>query len=277
MTNLQGRVAFVTGGARGQGRAHALALARAGADISICDISKELGTVPYPTATEADRAETVRLVEAEDRRCQAYEADVSNSEEINAAVTATVETYGHLDIVIANAGICGFGAFSELSDSEWDETIAVNLTGVFKTLRAAVPFLVQSECGRVVVTSSMGGRQGAPNLAHYCASKWGVIGLVKTLALELSESGVTVNAVAPTTVNSNMIHNPAFYGLFAPGASEPDRAQVEPLFAATNPMKVPWLDPAEIANAALFLVSDEARYVSGHVLEVAAGASALTH
>ncbi len=274
MGMLDDQVAFITGGARGQGRSHALALAREGADIAICDIAAPIETVPYPLADVEDLEETRRQVEALGRRCVAVRADVRSTAEIGAATEAALTELGRIDIAIANAGICGFGAFAEITDEMWDDMIGTDLTGVFKTLRAVVPHMVERGSGRIVATSSMGGRMGNPNLAHYVAAKWGVIGLVKTLALEVAAQGVTVNAVCPATVDTEMVHNDALYGLFAPDLDHPTKADVEPRYTAMNPVPEPWTPVEEISAAILYLVSPAARMVTGTTLDVCMGASA---
>ena len=204
----------------------------------------------------------------------ASETDVRDSAAVQAMVSAGVAELGRLDIAVANAGVCGFGKTWELTDQQWEEMIGVDLTGVFKTLRAVTPHMIEQGSGRIVATSSMGGRMGNPNLAHYVAAKWGVIGLVKTLALEVADKGITVNAVCPATVDTGMVHNPALYGLFAPDLTAPTREDVEPRYAAMSPMGVPWVAPADITNAVMFLVSDDARYISGSTIDVSTGASA---
>ncbi|HVY95643.1 MAG TPA: mycofactocin-coupled SDR family oxidoreductase [Solirubrobacterales bacterium] len=274
MGKLDGQVAFITGGARGQGRSHALALAGEGADVAICDIAAQLETVPYPLASEDDLAETVRQVEALGRRCVAVKADVRSTEQVEGAVEEALAELGRIDILLANAGVCGFGAFWEISDQMWDEMVDTDLTGVFKSMRAVVPHMIDRGYGRIVATSSMGGRMGNPNLAHYVAAKWGVIGLVKTLALEVADKGITVNAVCPATVDTEMVHNDALYGLFAPDIENPTKEQVEPRYTAMNPIPVPWTPAEEISAAVMYLVSPEARLVTGTTLDVCMGASA---
>lgn len=274
MGMLDEQVAFITGGARGQGRSHALALAREGADIAICDIAASVDSVPYPLADEDDLAETKRQVEELGRRCVAVVADVRDTEQTEAAVAQTIAELGRIDIALANAGVCGFGAFTEITDEMWDDMIGIDLTGVFKTLRAVTPHLVERGSGRIVATSSMGGKMGNPNLAHYVAAKWGVIGLVKTLALEIADQGVTVNAICPATVDTEMVHNDALYGLFAPDLENPTKADVEPRYTAMNPVPEPWTPAEEISAAILYLVSPAARMVTGTTLDVCMGASA---
>lgn len=272
---LAGRTALVTGAARGQGRAHALALAAEGADVVVSDIGEgTVETLQYALADPAELDETVRLVEKLGRRCLGVPADIRDTEQVDRAVAAAVEAFGHLDILVANAGICGFGTFWEITDQMWDDMIGVDLTGAFKTMRAVAPHMVERGYGRIVVTASMAGRRGMRNLGHYSAAKWGVISLVKTLALEVAAHGITVNAVCPATVDTPMVHNEAFYGLFAPGVAHPTKEQVEPRYVSLNPIPIPWLDPAEVSKAVVFLASDDSRYISGTTVDVNCGSTA---
>ena len=277
MGELDGKVALVTGGARGQGRVHALTLAARGCDVAVCDVVAPMATVPYDLASPADLAETARLVEETGRRGVTAVADVRDSAQVRRAVDATLAAFGRLDILVANAGICSFAPVADLTDEAWEEMVATNLTGVFKTVRAVVPHVARARSGRIVATSSMGGRMGMPNLAHYVAAKWGVIGLIKSVALELAPLGVTANVVCPSTVDTPMAHNQAMYGLFCPDLVDPGRDEVRPAYARMNPMRVPWLDPQDVADAVAFLVSDGARHISGATIEVSAGGSALMH
>ncbi len=275
MGKLDGQVAFITGGGRGQGRSHALLLAGEGADIVVCDIAADIPTVPYPLATQADLDETAKLVTGLGRRCLGLTADVRDTAQLAAVADRAIAEFGRIDILLANAGVCGFGRFWEITDAMWDDMIATDLTGVFKTMRAVVPHMIERGYGRIVATSSMGGRMGNPNLAHYVAAKWGVIGLVKTLALEVADKGITVNAVCPATVDTQMVHNPAFYGLFAPDLENPTKAEVAPRYVALNRIPVPWVEPADISRAILFLLTDDSRYITGSTLDVGAGTTAL--
>ena len=263
-------VALVTGAARGQGRAHAVTLARLGYDVVCFDVPEGLTTLPYPTATTQDLQETCKLIEQLDRRAVPVPGDVRSTSTLQQAVSAAAEL-GDLSVVVANAGICSFASFEEITDEQWDEMITVNLGGVFRTLRAAVPTMRARGHGRLLATASMAGRGGSPHLAHYAATKAGVISLIKTLALELGSSGITANVLCPTTVDTPMVHNSPMYGLFAPDVSQPTKENVTPRYAAMNPMRVPWLEPQEVADAMAYLVSDAARHVSGLVFEVSAG------
>ncbi len=274
MGKLEGKVAFITGAARGQGRSHAVRLAQEGADIIAVDLCAQLGSVGYPLATPEDLAETVRQVEALDRRIVATQADVRDSAALGAAVDEGVAQLGRLDIVLANAGIATFAPVEELTDDMWDEMIAVNLTGVFKTVRAAVPHIrAGGRGGAIVLTSSTAGIKGLANLAHYVAAKHGVVGLVKTMANEFAPDMIRVNSVHPTSVDTDMIHNEQTYGLFRPDkpASEVTREEAGESFRTMNALPVEWVEPVDISNAILFLVSDDGRYVTGVQLPVDAG------
>ena len=274
---LAGRVAFITGGSRGQGRAHALALAAEGADIILCDIAADIATVPYPLGTKDELDETRALVEASGRACLAMVADVRDTEQMAGVVAAGLDRFGQIDICVANAGITGFAKFQDLDDATWQDMIDVDLTGVFKTIRAVLPHMLERRYGRIVATSSMAGRMGNPNLAHYVAAKWGVIGLVKTLAMETANKGITVNAICPAAVDTPMLHNPAMYSLFCPDLAEPGRDDVAPRYASMNRMGIPWMQPEEISRAVTFLCADSASGMTGQVLEVSLGSSAGQH
>jgi SDR family mycofactocin-dependent oxidoreductase len=262
--------ALVTGAARGQGRAHAVTLARLGYDVVCLDVPEGLTTLTYETASDQDLQETCQLIEKLDRRAVPITADVRSAPALHQAIDAATEL-GDLSVVVANAGICSFASFEDITDEQWDEMIAVNLTGVFRTLRAAIPIMRAQGHGRLLATASMAGRGGSPHLAHYAATKAGVISLIKTLALELGASGVTANVLCPTTVDTPMVHNAPMYGLFAPDVTSPTKENVTPRYAAMNPMRVPWLEPQEVADAMAYLVSDAARHVSGLVFEVSSG------
>jgi SDR family mycofactocin-dependent oxidoreductase len=274
---VQGRVALVTGAARGQGRAHAIALAREGADLVLCDIGADIATVPYPLGTAADLAETVALVEAAGGRCISMVADVRDTAAMDAVVASGIEAFGAIDICVANAGIVAFSHFQDITDEMWDDMIAVDLTGTFKTMRAVVPHMIERRYGRIIATSSMAGRMGNPNLSHYVAAKWGIIGMVKTLAMELASRGVTVNAVCPAAVDTPMLQNPAMYSLFCPDLESPTRDDVVPRYQAMNRMGQAWLAPEEVSRAVLFLAADAASGMTGQVVEVSLGSAAGQH
>jgi (+)-trans-carveol dehydrogenase len=270
---VEGKVAFITGAARGQGRSHAIRLAEEGADIIAVDICQQLDTVPYAMATPDDLAETVKRVEALDRRIVATQADVRDYGALKGALDAGVAELGRLDIVCANAGIFSFST-EELDEPMWKDMIDVNLTGVWHTTKAAVPHLVEGgRGGSIVLTSSTAGLMGFANFAHYVSAKHGVVGLMRTLALELAPHMIRVNSVHPTSVDTDMIQNKATYDLFAPDLENPTREQVGERFQALNALPIRWVEPRDISNAVLFLASDEARYITGVTLPVDAGST----
>lgn len=273
---VEGRIALVTGAARGQGRAHAVALAQQGAHVVICDIAADIASVPYALGTTEELAETKALVEATGQQCRSAVVDIRRSEDIDGLVASTVAEFGRLDICVANAGITGFGKFHEITDEMWNDMIDVDLSGTFKTLRAAVAPMLQQRYGRLIAIASMAGRMGNPNLAHYVAAKWGVIGMVKTLAMEVARYGITANAIAPAAVDTPMLHNPAMYSLFCPDLENPTRKDVEPRYQAMNRLGVAWMDPAEISRAVLFAADDAASSMTGQVIEVSLGSAAGT-
>jgi (+)-trans-carveol dehydrogenase len=269
---VEGKVAFVTGAARSQGRSHALRLAQEGADIIAVDLCDKVSTIEmYPPATEDDLDETVRLIEDLDRRVVATKADVRDSSALAAAVADGVAQLGRLDIVCANAGVFEIAPALEITDQAWNDMIAVNLTGVWNTCKAALPHLVEGGGGSIVITSSTAGIKGIPNTVHYTATKHGVVGIMRTLANEFAQQRIRVNTVHPTGVDTTMIQNPKTWGLFLPDDDSPTREKAAEAFAATNALPVPWVEPIDISNAVLWLASDEARYVTGVMLPVDAG------
>lgn len=266
MSALEGRVALITGGARGQGRAHALALAAEGATIVIADAPRPMN-LTYPLGTEDDLRDTAKLVEELGAACLPITLDVRDPVAVNAAVEETVTSFGSLDIVVANAGVVSTGPLEDVTDEIWHQLVDTNLTGVFHTLRAAVPVMRQQRFGRIVVTSSMGGRMGIPDLAPYNATKWGVIGMAKSLALEVAKEGITVNVICPTTVHTPMVQPVDTDGV-------PDEL-IQRMMRA-NPIPQPWIEPEDVSRALLYLVTDPG-VVTGSVLEIGLGGSARIH
>jgi len=272
MGRMDGKVVFITGAARGQGRSHALRLAQEGADIIAVDISNQVESVPYPTATAEDLAETVRQVEALDRRIVATEADVRDSAGLTRAVGQGVAELGRLDVVLANAGISSPAPTLEMSEQTWQDMIDINLTGVWKTLKASVPHIIEGgRGGSVVITSSLAAIWANANTAHYSAAKAGLVLLMKVMAKELAQHSIRVNTVHPTTVATDMILNDATYRLFRPDLENPGRADFEEAARTLNRLPVAALEPVDISNAILYLVSDEGRYVTGTTHVVDAG------
>ncbi|MCE0764652.1 mycofactocin-coupled SDR family oxidoreductase [Pseudonocardia kujensis] len=272
---VEGKVALVTGAARGQGRSHALRLAQEGADIIAVDLCADVASAPYDGATEADLAETVKQVEDLDRRVLSRVADVRDLRALEATVADGIAEFGHLDVVVANAGIGSFAPAWEITEDSWQEMLDINLTGVWKTTKAAIPaMLEQGTGGSIILTSSIAGLIAFGNLAHYTAAKHGVTGLMRTLAVELAPHRIRCNSVHPTTVDTDMVNNESMYSLFLGGQRGATRADAEAGFTALNAIPIPWVDPVDISNAVLYLASEEARYVTGTTHVVDAGALA---
>lgn len=270
-SDLLGRVALVTGAARAQGRSHAIALARAGADVIALDICHDLPTITYSLSSRLELEHTCKEIEALGRRAVAVQTDVRDTAALVLLVDDAVRQLGRLDIVVANAGVVRFGTIEEHSDEIWDEVIGVNLTGVMRTIRAAVPHLKAAGRGSVVVTSSAMGLKGGANMVAYTASKHGVVGLVRGLAIDLGKFGIRVNSVHPTGVDTPMVHNQETYELCVPDKEEPTAEDLAPVYEAMNLLDIPWVQPEDISAAVLFLASDAARYITGIQLPVDAG------
>jgi SDR family mycofactocin-dependent oxidoreductase len=269
-----GKVAVITGAARGQGRSHALEFARLGADVAVCDLGHDLGSVGYPLGTREDLTETVRLVEEQGRKCVSAVADVRDLDAMLEFVGLARADLGSVDVLVANAGISTTGSICTMDGGQWSETIDTNLTGVFNAMRAVAPHMRKQRWGRIIGISSMMGRSSNPGIPAYVASKWGVIGLCKSVAFELAGFGVTVNAIAPGNVSTPMIHNDALYGLARPDLAHPTREDVAPAMTALHVQPVPWIEPEEVTAAVIFLASEAARHITGSVVDVDAGASA---
>jgi (+)-trans-carveol dehydrogenase len=274
MARLEGKVAFITGIARGQGRSHAIRLAQEGADIIGIDVMEDIPGAAYGPATEADLAETVRLVEALDRRIIATKADVRNFEQLKKAVDDGVAQFGRLDIVSANAGISTTMSKADtLTEESFVDMVDVNLIGVWRTVKAAIPHIkAGGRGGSIILTSSVAGLMAYENIAHYVSAKHGVVGLMRTLALELAPDMIRVNSVHPTTVDTPMVMNEGTFGLFQPGVEHPTKEGFAAAAVVMNALPLPWVEAVDISNAVLFLASDEARYITGVTLPVDAGA-----
>ncbi|OBK76275.1 mycofactocin-coupled SDR family oxidoreductase [Mycobacterium sp. 1274761.0] len=270
---VEGKVAFITGAARGQGRSHAVRLASEGADIIALDICKPIDNVVYPASTPADLAETVALVEKTGRRIIASEADVRDYEAVKAVVDAGMAELGRLDIVVANAGIGNAGnKLHKIGERIWQDMIDVNLSGAWKSVKASVPHVIAGgRGGSIILTSSVGGMKAHPHTGHYIAAKHGVVGLMRTFAVELGHYSIRVNSVHPTQVNTPMALNDATFRLFAPDKESPGPEDFAPVSQMMHTLPVPWVEPEDISNAVLFFASDESRYVTGVQLPVDAG------
>jgi (+)-trans-carveol dehydrogenase len=270
---VEGKVAFITGAARGQGRSHAIRLAEEGADIIAIDICEPFTSVAYEGATEEDLAVTAKEVEALGRRIVARKADVRDYDGLKQALDEGVTELGRLDIVSANAGICSFGAAESISDETWSDALDVNLKGAWHTAKAAIPHLVAGgNGGSITITSSALGLKGLPGLVHYISAKHGVTGLVRGLAQELGPHKIRVNAINPTNVDTPMLQNAGVYGAYAPDVESPTVDDMAPISAALHMLNIPWVESIDISNALLFLASDEARYITAVTLPVDGGA-----
>jgi SDR family mycofactocin-dependent oxidoreductase len=274
-TRLDGKVAFVTGAARGQGRSHAIELAREGADIIAVDVAHDLPELGlgYPLATSADLAETAAEVEKLDRRIVTAEVDVRDGGALRAALDAGVTELGRLDIVAANAGIAANKVPThEITDEAWEQMLAINLTGVWKTCKAAVPHLVAGgRGGSLILTSSMAGLRGYQGIGAYTAAKHGVVGLMRVLAAELAPHSIRVNSVHPTQVETPMLLNDATYKIFRPDLENPTLEDFIPATTSMHALPVPWAEPLDISRSVVFLASEDARLITGQTLAIDAG------
>ena len=266
MGKLDGKVAFITGAGRGQGRSHAIRLAQEGADIIAVDICKQIDSVPYPLSSPDDLKQTAAEVEALDRRIHTAEADVRDRDGLQAALDAGIAELGPVDIVLANAGIAPMSL--DPKDAEWTDVIDVNLTGVYHTVLVAYPAMVERGAGgSIVLTSSTAGLSGiggnTPGGLGYTAAKHGIVGLMRGWANYLAPHSIRVNSVHPTGVSTPMVENDALRAILEANPS------MDP--AEMNALPIAMVEPRDISNAIAWLVSDEARYVTGVTLPVDAG------
>ncbi|MDM3972693.1 mycofactocin-coupled SDR family oxidoreductase [Mycobacterium marseillense] len=271
---LKGKVALVTGAARGIGRAQAVRFAQEGADIVALDVCGPVDTVLIPPSTPADLDTTASLVSGAGGRVHTEIVDIRDLAAMQAATDRGAERFGGLDVVCATAGITSRGMAIELDENAWRTMLDVNLTGVWHTCRAGAPHLIERGAGAMILTSSIAGLRGLVGVAHYTAAKHGVVGLMRSLANELAPHHVRVNCINPTNVDTPMIQNDIVSSAFRPDLdSPPTRAEFADAARSMNMLAVPWIDPVDVANAALFLASDEARYITAITLPVDAGAT----
>ena len=269
---LDGKVAFITGIARGQGRSHALTLAGEGASIIGLDLCTKPSTTAYAGAGEDDLQETVRLIKEVGGDVYAEVADTRDFDQVQGVFDRGLERFGRVDVVIPNAGICSGAKTWEISPQDWREMIDINLNGVFHTVKAAVPTLIsQGDGGSVVFIGSTEALKGAENISSYAASKHGVTGLMTSLARELGRHHIRVNSVNPTCVDTHMINNDFVYGLFRPDLEKPSREDVIGTFSDTHLLPVPWIEPRDVSSAILYLVTEPGRYITATTLVIDAG------
>ncbi|MDV2998003.1 MAG: (-)-trans-carveol dehydrogenase [Chroococcidiopsis sp. SAG 2025] len=273
MARLKGKVAMITGAARGIGRATAVAMAREGADIALIDIADPKGVKNidgYRLAKRSELAEAASLVEKEGRNAIQIVADVRDLTQMNQAAERTVRELGGLDILVASAGIVIGSPFEQMKPGQWADVVDVNLTGAANSMWAALPQMKKQKSGRMIVLASSLGRQGFSGIANYVATKWGVIGLVKSVALELGKYNITVNAISPTAVNTPLYRSEAGEEIL--GVDSPQAQDAQTLLIHALP--IPALNPEDIADGILFLASNKAKYISGIALDIAAGSNA---
>ena len=271
---VDGKVALVTGAGRGQGRSHALRLAAEGADVIAVDVAaNSVETISYALASEDDLDATVGEIQAMGRRAVKAVADVRSLSELQQAADTGLSELGKIDIVCANAGIGSWAVAWEMTEQQWKDMIDINLTGVFNTVRATLPSMVErGEGGSVVLTSSTAGLRAYANTAHYTAAKHGVIGLMKVLAQEAGPHRIRVNAVCPTTVRTPLVINDSTFELFAPHLESPTEDDVREPFESLNILPgVAWVEPEDVSDAVLFLCSDAAKFITGVALPIDAG------
>lgn len=270
---VAGRVAFVTGAARGQGRSHAVRLAQEGADIIAVDVCRAFEDSPAEGSTPEDLAETADMVKNLDRRIVTGQVDVRDFEALQQALDAGVEQLGRLDIVVANAGIGTVGTkLHKIAEDTWQEMIDVNLSGVWKSVKAAVPHLLAGgRGGSIVLTSSVAGLKAYPHTGHYTAAKHGVVGLMRAFAVELGQHSIRVNSVHPTHVDTPLLMNEQTYRMFRPDLQAPGPDDLAPICRSFHMLPIPWVEAEDISNAVLFFASEESRYITGVPLPVDAG------
>ncbi len=270
---LDGKVVLVTGGSRGQGRAHAVTSAREGADVVIIDTLDQIATVEYPMAQQADFDETVRQVEALDRRIVTVVGDVRKQADLDRAVAEGIAQLGRIDALVANAGIFSLAPAHELTEEMWDDMIAVNLTGVWKSAKAVLPHMMERGSGSIVMTSSINGLEPGINYVHYCAAKFGVVGVMKTVALEYARYGIRANAVHPGAILTPMTSWQGAWDMMSgkPAGEGTEADMLEAGYSFHALKGAGFLSPQRIADAALWLNSDLASAVTGISVPVDAG------
>lgn len=270
---MEGKVVFITGAGRGMGRSHAVRLAQEGADIIGTDICGPIPGGQAPVTSREDLAETVSAVEALDRRMVSFVADVTDEDALTTGLSDGVAQLGRLDCAIANAGIGGVpNAVADMPVQDWRDLIETNLTGVFISAKAAVPHIrAHGEGGSIQLISSALGLRGMQNVAHYAAAKHAVVGLMRSLAIELAPDRIRVNSIHPTMVATPLVRNENTYRIFRPDLDEPGEDDILEPMQALNLLPTPWIEPIDISEAVLYLAADSGRYVTGALHKVDAG------
>ena len=276
MADLDGRVAFVTGAARGQGRAYAVRLAREGADVIVSDICAPVSdTVPYVAATPEDLAETVRLIEAEGRKALARAVDIRDDAAVRQLVADGIEQFGRLDIMVANAGVLSWGRVWELTDDQWNAVIDTNLTGTWRTLRAVIPAMIDAgNGGSIIIVSSAGGLKATPGNGHYAASKHGLTSLTNTLALELGEYSIRVNSIHPYSIATPMVENDAMMNILGSHPSYLNSyapMPYQPLAKGSRAKRTDFMSAEEAAEVVVWLAGENSSVLSGSQIVVDRG------
>ena len=273
---LEGRVAFITGAARGQGRAHAIRLANDGADIIAIDICRPISdTITYPLATSEELAETVRAVEATGRKVLAREVDIRELAALQQVVADGVEQFGRLDILVANAGVLSWGRMFEMSEEQWDTVIDVNLNGTWRTIRAAVPAMIEAgNGGSIIIVSSSAGLKATPGNGHYSASKHGLVALTNALAIEVGEFGIRVNSIHPYSIETPMVEKKAMMDLFTKYPSYVHSFSPMPYQPVNHQSKkglMEFMEPEEVSDVVAWLAGDGSATISGSQIAVDRG------
>lgn len=272
MGRVDGKVAFITGAARGQGRSHAIALAREGANIIATDLCAPVASAPYDMGSRENLDETVRLVEEAGGKIIARVADVRDLEAMTAAVDEGVEAFGRLDIILGNAGVCTYGDVATMDEAKWQEMIDIDLTGVWKTVRAGVQHMIDARNGgSIVLTSSTAGLRNLNQIGHYVAAKHGVTGLAKALANELAPHNIRVNSIHPSNCRTPMMTNSGVRKMFRPDLEDPTLEDALDSYGTIHLLDTPWVEPEDVSAAILYLVSDDGRFVTGTQFAVDAG------
>ncbi len=279
MGRMDGKVALVTGAARGQGRAHATRLAEEGAEIVAFDVCEPIAGVEYEAATEEDLAQTVATIESLDRRVLSRKGDVRSLEDVERVVADALQEFGHIDVLVGNAGITLVAPGWQITEEDWETQIDINLTGCWRMAKAVIPPMIEAgNGGSIIFTASAVARRGMGNMAHYAASKSGVEGLCRELAVDCGPYGIRVNTVRPGSVHTKMLDSQVAWELFTPGQDDSPvdarRDGMLDILTRMNMLDLPWVEPVDIANGVLFLASDEARMITGTSLGIDAGFAA---